>query len=166
MSLVVFILSAFFPLVLVEYLEPSTRGWVVPSSTQAFSLTVDLTGEGTASQEALYSQEDVDFSGVSSKVKRSFWRNWSQQMMKHNFLGETLVKQFCCEFMLIIVWLFIYIFCGIGKADIFCNRLSPASTRWPLEHQPAPNRQGSDEKLEAEFSILPRDARCVKAMAC
>lgn len=68
----VFILSAFFPLVLVEYLEPSTRGWVVPSSTQAFSLTVDLTGEGTASQEALYSQEDVDFSGVSSKVKRSF----------------------------------------------------------------------------------------------
>lgn len=53
-------------------MESSTRGWVVPSTTQAFSLTVDLTGEGTASQEALYSQEDVDFSGISSKVQRFF----------------------------------------------------------------------------------------------
>ena len=60
-----------------------------------------------------------------------FWRNWS---LKQKFYGKTLVKLFCCEFMLIILLCnyFIYLLCDIGKADAFCTRLSPASTRWPL----------------------------------
>lgn len=108
-------------------MESSTRGWVVPSTTQAFSLTVDLTGEGTASQEALYSQEDVDFSGISSKVQRFFEEtdHWNK-----NVYGETLVKLFCCELMLIIVCnYFIFFSVTLGKLTHFATDSAP--------HQPA-----------------------------
>ena len=93
-----------------------------------------------------------------------FWRNWS---LKQKFYGKTLVKLFCCEFMLIIVCIIIlFIFSvTLGKLTHFATDSAPHQPADPWD-QSAPNRQGSDETLEAEFSILPRDARCVNAMAC
>ena len=99
----------------------TTRGWVVPSTTQAFSLTVDLTGEGTASQEASL------LAGGGCGCFRGFLKSKAvfKKLITINdeteIHGETLVTLFWCDFMLISAIFSV----ALGKLPHFATDTAP-----------------------------------------
>lgn len=123
-----FILPTFFPLVLVEYRGIFDTGMGCTFDDPGIFIDGGPNRRGNSiTRGSLLAGGCGCFRGFL-KSTAVFWRNWS---LKQKFYGETLVKLFCCEFMLIIVCtIILFIFSvTLGKLTHFATDSAP--------HQPA-----------------------------